>query len=70
MHIAIPFARSVNPVTGTNWQGTGVIPDTAVPGDDAYNVAYGKALRHVTELGDVPPPIADEARERLANLEG
>jgi C-terminal processing protease CtpA/Prc len=70
VHIAIPFARSISPVTGTNWQGTGVIPDTPVPGDEAYNVAYGKALRHVTELGDVPPPIADEARERLANLEG
>jgi hypothetical protein len=70
VHIAIPFARSISPVTGTNWQGTGVIPDTPVPRDEAYNVAYGKALRHVTELGDVPPPIADEARERLANLEG
>ena len=70
VHIAIPFARSINPVTGTNWQGTGVIPDTPVPMDEAYNVAYGKALRHITELGDVPPPIADEARERLTALEG
>ena len=70
VHIAIPFARSISPVTGTNWQGTGVIPDTPVPTDEAYNVAYGKALRHVTELGEVPPPIADEARERLAALEG
>jgi C-terminal processing protease CtpA/Prc len=26
VHIAVPFARSVNPVTGTNWQGTGVVP--------------------------------------------
>jgi hypothetical protein len=30
VHIGIPFARSVNPVTGTNWQGTGVVPDVAV----------------------------------------
>ena len=29
VHIGIPFARSVNPVTGTNWQGTGVVPDVA-----------------------------------------
>ncbi len=69
VHIAIPFARSINPITGTNWQGTGVIPDTQVPADDAYRVAYAKALRHVTELGDVPPPIADEARDVLATLQ-
>ena len=68
VHIAIPFARSINPVTGTNWQGTGVIPDTQVPADEAYPAAYAKALRHVTQLREVPPPIADEAREALAAL--
>ena len=68
VHIAVPFARSVNPVTGTNWQGTGVVPDTAVPADQAYAAAYAKALTHVAGLGDVPPPIADEARDALAAL--
>jgi hypothetical protein len=68
VHIGIPFARSINPVTGSNWQGTGVIPDIQVPADEAYGAAYAKALRHVTELRDVPPPIADEARETLATL--
>jgi Peptidase family S41/N-terminal domain of Peptidase_S41 in eukaryotic IRBP len=68
VHIGIPFARSINPVTGTNWQGTGVIPDTPAPADQAYAVAYAKALRHVLELRDVPPPIADEARDTLTTL--
>jgi hypothetical protein len=68
VHIGIPFARSINPVTGTNWQGTGVVPDTPVPADQAYDVAYNKALRHVLETGDVPPPIADEAHAALATL--
>jgi C-terminal processing protease CtpA/Prc len=68
MRIGIPFARSVNPITGTNWQGTSVIPDTPAPADEAYHVAYAKALRHVAELGDVPLPIADEARAALAIL--
>jgi hypothetical protein len=45
--ISVPFARSINPVTGTNWEGTGVVPDIAVPADRAYDVAYGLALRHV-----------------------
>ena len=69
VHIGVPHARSISPLTGTNWQGTGVIPDTAAPADQAYDVAYTKALRHVLELGDVPPPIADEARDVLATRE-
>ncbi len=68
VHIAIPFARSVSPVTGTNWQGTGVVPDVQVDAAQAYDVAYARALRHVLALDDVPPPIADEAREALAVL--
>jgi hypothetical protein len=68
VHIAVPFARSINPVTGTNWQGTGVVPDTEVPADQAYGAAYAKALRHVAGLADIPPPVADEARDALAAL--
>jgi hypothetical protein len=67
--ISVPFARSINPVTGTNWEGTGVTPDVAVPAEQAFDVAYGKALRHVLSLS-VPPPLLDEAREALAALEG
>ena len=68
VHIGIPFARSVNPVTGTNWQGTGVVPDVAVPEAEAYDVAYGKALRHVLAMDDVPPPVEHRARDALAGL--
>ena len=68
VHIAVPFARSVNPVTGANWQGTGVVPDIAVPEAEGLDVAYAKALRHVLDLADVPPPIEDEAREALDRL--
>ena len=70
VHIAVPFARSVNPVTGTNWQGTGVVPDVAVPADRAYDVAYARALEYVLTVDDVPPPVADEARDALAELTG
>jgi len=69
VHIGIPFARSINPITGTNWQGTGVIPDVAVPEAEAFDVAYGKALRHVLAMDDVPPPIEHQARDALAGLE-
>jgi hypothetical protein len=33
---AIPFARSYNPITKTDWEGTGVIPDVRVDADKAF----------------------------------
>ena len=69
VHIGIPFARSVNPVTGTNWQGTGVVPDVPADAERAYDVAYAGALEKVLTMDDVPPPIAGEAREALAGLQ-
>ncbi|MGF7039215.1 S41 family peptidase [Mucilaginibacter lappiensis] len=35
----IPFARSLNPYTHTDWEGTGVIPDIAVPSTNALEKA-------------------------------
>jgi len=70
VHIGIPFARSINPVTGTNWQGTGVVPDVTVPEAQARDTAYAKALEHVLAMDDVPPPILHEAREALAAVTG
>jgi Periplasmic protease len=69
VHIGIPFARSVNPVTGTNWQGTGVVPDVPADAERACDVAYARALEKVLTMDDVPPPIADDAREALAGLQ-
>lgn len=36
---AIPNMRSISPITGTNWEGTGVKPDVRVPQADALKVA-------------------------------
>lgn len=33
--IGVPFARAINPVTRTNWEGTGVEPDVKVPSSEA-----------------------------------
>jgi len=35
----VPFARAVNPVTKTNWEGTGVEPDVSVPAAEALDKA-------------------------------
>jgi C-terminal processing protease CtpA/Prc len=37
--IGVPFARAVNPITRTNWEGTGVEPDVKVAADQALETA-------------------------------
>jgi len=59
--MSLPFGRAVNPVTGTNWEGTGVEPHIEVPADDALDVAHLEALEALeTSASD------DGSRERLA----
>ncbi|MFE2170116.1 S41 family peptidase [Streptomyces sp. NPDC059447] len=43
--VTVPTARSINPVTGTNWEGVGVVPDIQVPADEALD----EALKAVME---------------------
>ena len=37
--VDVPFAKSLDPVTKTNWEGTGVEPDMKVPAADALATA-------------------------------
>jgi hypothetical protein len=37
--IGVPFARAINPISKTNWEGTGVEPDVRVPAADALATA-------------------------------
>ena len=37
--IGVPFARAINPITKTNWEGTGVEPDVKVPAAEALSTA-------------------------------
>ena len=41
--IFVPTGRAVNPVTGTNWEGTGVAPDVDVPAEEALERALALA---------------------------
>ncbi|MEK7829795.1 MAG: S41 family peptidase, partial [Acidobacteriota bacterium] len=45
--ITVPFARSINPITKTNWEGVGVKPDLAVSADKALKAAHLAALKSV-----------------------
>ena len=45
--IGVPFARAVNPISKTNWEGTGVAPDVEAKAADALDVAKKMASSKV-----------------------
>jgi hypothetical protein len=49
--ISVPWGRPINPVTKTNWEGTGVIPDVKVPAPDALTEAHRRALEKLRSRG-------------------
>ncbi len=44
------MGRATNPITKTNWEGTGVSPDVPVPSTKALAVARTKSLRHLLRV--------------------
>jgi C-terminal processing protease CtpA/Prc len=67
LEVAVPHARSINPVTGSNWEGTGVVPDIATPAGEALPAAYRLALEHVLVTATSQAVLA-EAQEALAAM--
>jgi hypothetical protein len=53
--IGVPFARAINPVTKTNWEGVGVEPDVKVPAEDALTTAQTLALKAIASRRAVKP---------------
>ncbi len=43
----IPHGRAINPISGTNWEGTGVKPDIEVDAKKALDVAIKLAEEHI-----------------------
>jgi len=43
--MSLPYGRAINPISGTNWEGTGVAPHIAVPADEALDVAILEAAK-------------------------
>ena len=54
----VPYGYPDNPITHTDWEGTGVQPDIPVPADQGFATAYDAAL-HV--LGRQAPVSVDSA---------
>ncbi|MDC3961746.1 S41 family peptidase [Polyangium jinanense] len=69
-HLAafVPSGRAINPITKTNWEGVGVLPDIAVPPEDALRVAQVRALQKRIAAA-TEPELKKSLEERLHELE-
>ena len=43
--VFLPIGRAINPISKTNWEGTGVEPDIKAPKEHALKIAYLMALK-------------------------
>jgi C-terminal processing protease CtpA/Prc len=72
--VFIPNGRAINPITETNWEGSGVVPDISVLQEQAFKVAYSIALKSIVESlnGATEKPftlLKEEAQKALMDLE-
>lgn len=65
----IPYGRSINPITKTNWEGVGVIPEIKVDADNALKTAQKLALTSLLETEKNPPKRGglERALKKLQN---
>jgi hypothetical protein len=67
--VGVPFARSINPVTKTNWEGTGVKPDVAVSADHALLTAHLMALKTSLEKNSDDKDMTANIKRVIAEKE-
>lgn len=61
--VAIPYAKAINPVTGSNWEGVGVKPDVEVSAEKAFKKAYCLALKDQAGNSFTAPRSLDAKRQ-------
>ena len=71
--ITIPTARAINPVTGRNWEGSGVVPEIRVPAALAMDTALVLARKAAAEYGlrqsGLLQPFVNEMERHLKKAE-
>jgi CubicO group peptidase (beta-lactamase class C family) len=66
--ITVPFARAINPITKTNWEGVGVKPDVETEAEKALKVAHLAALKSVqSKITD--QTLADQPKTTIESLQ-
>ncbi|MCY3410694.1 MAG: hypothetical protein INQ03_03555 [Candidatus Heimdallarchaeota archaeon] len=56
-YLWISTRRAINPITGTNWEGTGILPHIEIERSYAFTVAYKMALEKVVSHSLVPEEV-------------
>jgi len=57
--LRVPVGRAINPVSKTNWEGTGVTPDIPVPAGQAFDRAYAMAVDKLAAKATDPQTKAE-----------
>jgi hypothetical protein len=70
----IPVGRTIDPISGSNWEGSGVTPDIPISAELSFDGAYMLALRSIlanqaVRSDEVYRKMADEAQNALKALE-
>jgi retinol-binding protein 3 len=65
--IWVPMGRAINPVSKTNWEGTGVKPDIEVPAELALKTAQIEALKKLQEKKKNDPDAVKQLGRALQN---
>lgn len=60
---SVPFGRAINPITGTNWESTGIAPHVETAAAEALTTAHRLALEQLATKAD-----SEEERHTLAWL--
>lgn len=72
LSISVPDAETRNPYTGTNWDGTGVIPDVSTTSKGALLATYKRALQTANDrydpMNELPEALKDPAAALRASF--
>jgi hypothetical protein len=60
--LSVSYNRPINPISGTNWEGTGVKPDIVVPGVAALDAAQLDALDRLSKSPNISAERMEEYR--------
>lgn len=66
--IFIPTGRPIDPITQTNWEGVGVIPDIEVPAELALKTAHLAAMNKLLEISN-DAELIKELREAIEEVQ-
>ena len=67
-HIFVPSGRAINPISKTNWEGTGVKPDIEVPAEQSLRTAHLAAVKKLLEKA-TDPTMIDQLKRIISDLE-